>query len=949
VLTIESFETSLRENTPLTSISDPKALSEYLNQVNLQGDMVLDELKRVSSDRDAFKHKLSEAEQSAKQAWDEVANLREGKGSRVDNGGDDRPGSSSHLENVTVAEDVTDGDPLGATTKSPPHSTTPPINSVRRMSPLSPKLLETQSSKPPQGSQDLFSYEDEVPRLEIEIKDRQNVIEGLEKEVRSLKGDLSVTRESTQSMVQTLEEATRELNSLRDGKDRSGSDLKEQKYAAERLSEKLRGDLQSAEDKLKTLEAQCSSGDSDRTSELDVQLQATKQELEEALSVNKHDRESSSKIEELHGVIDGLESKLSNSQATSERNEKKVIILNELVAALRLQLTKADEKQQDLRVVVEKSSKAAEGLRFKVDQLEAGSVWTQSLGGDRPDGVLKQDVGQGPLSTTSDIANIADMSNVGKKKNKKRKKGGKTSSDQGQDTPLGERQDPGPSIAKNEKSNVSDSLFRALDELRRLRDLLEEKNAAIDRLHGKLKDQDGLSEEVDTLRDDLINVGQEHVEAKDKVKILLAEKIALEDTVTDLERELTDLRNVDASNAAGSEHKHEDLTAQFEDLKVKAITLQTDLSAAQQLASSRFKDLNDLRNILQKAQPEINALRSEAAEVKSVKETLSKKDADLQRLESRHEEMRSEVTSLKEIITERESGIESLSLRLNQESRCKITAEAASSKANQDVQRLDSEKRRVAESLDRLTTELERAREELLSSRSMLNDFEQQLSNVRRESEGFKEEIELKTAQYASTQSLMASMRDQTAEMAMQMREARERCESLDEEVADAHRLLGERSREAETIRRLLADMESRADARTREMKERMDTAIEERDRAEDEASTAGRRKARELEDLKTKYRDLERTLKRAEEDKDELEFGQRDWKRRREELEHRVGQSTKEAEEMKTAMGDLRDALDESEKRSSDLEKQKAELRRSVEDAQHRLEKLQKSNKVRT
>ena len=74
---IEPFETSLRENTPLTSISDPGALVEYLNQLNLKGDMVLDELKRVSNERDAFKQMLADAEKSTRDAWDEVAQLRQ--------------------------------------------------------------------------------------------------------------------------------------------------------------------------------------------------------------------------------------------------------------------------------------------------------------------------------------------------------------------------------------------------------------------------------------------------------------------------------------------------------------------------------------------------------------------------------------------------------------------------------------------------------------------------------------------------------------------------------------------------------------------------------------------------------------------------------------------------------------------------------------------------------
>jgi hypothetical protein len=55
--------------------------------------------------------------------------------------------------------------------------------------------------------------------------------------------------------------------------------------------------------------------------------------------------------------------------------------------------------------------------------------------------------------------------------------------------------------------------------------------------------------------------------------------------------------------------------------------------------------------------------------------------------------------------------------------------------------------------------------------------------------------------------------------MAMQMKEARERCESL-EELAGVHRL--------ETMRRLLNDIKNRANTKVREFKERMGAANEE-------------------------------------------------------------------------------------------------------------------------
>ena len=937
MLTIEPFENALRENTPLTSINDSNSLVEYLNQINLKGHMVLDELKKVSNDRDSYKQQLDEAEKRTKEAWDEVANLRGKKVSK------ERSEESEKKANGSFSEDDDaegDNDPLGAASPRPlPLSLKSPTLSVRGMSLFLPKS-KFGSPRSQQGSEDLFSYDGEVPKMENELQERKIQIGELEHEVKSLKGDLAVTRESTQSMVQSLEEATRELNGLRDSKERSESEIKDRQESLERA----RSDLQAAEAKLKELNIQQGSRDQSRMTDLEDQLKVMKDELDTAKSSKENDTDSAEETNALRSTVSRLESDIQRLRAAIQKREKDTDGLNGIVSSLRNQLTEARDKIQDLNVVIEKSSKAYETLRGKVGSIEAGPYPSSNAELKfQPESSITDLTVQGPEGTDLG-ASAQDISNAGKKKNKKKKKAGKGSAEHDKEPQLTSNIEPQPS---NGSVAESQTAHRLQEELRQLRVLLQEKDAAIDRLSGKINDQDGLRDEIEILRDDLINVGQEHVEAKDKIKGLTSEKAALEATVTGLEKELSDLRVTQISNKAGSEQKRKDLAAQFDDLNVKATALQTDLSAAQHLASSRFKELNDLKSILQKAQPEINALKSEAAELQTVREALTKRDVDFKRLDSRHEVMRSELAGLKKVILGKDSELKSLTLKIGQETSGRAKAEDASEKASQSAQRMEAQKRQVADSFDRLSKELTKAQQDLLACKTRLKETEQQLAKNRSDSEGFREEIELKTAQYASAQSLMASMRDQTAEMAMQMKESRERCESLDEEVAEAHRLLGERSREGETMRRLLAEVEGRADSRTREMKERMETAIEERDRAEDEASTAARRRTREVEDLRNQFRDMERNYKRAEEDKEELDVAQREWKRRREELEYRAGQNTKEVDEVRKAMAELRDALDGSERQARDLEKQKAELRRSVEDTQHRLEKLQKSNKV--
>lgn len=946
-LSIEPFEKSLRENTPLTSISDPAALAEYLNQVNLKSDMVLDELKRVSTERDKFKEELGQAKQKTKEAWDEVTYLRKQfVANRSVETSDDRKSGPPAKEDHSHS--IVEDDPLSSSVRMQSNSAKSPTGSIRSLPIFSPISKPVKSPVAYEDEGDFFSYDSEFPRLESELKGRQNEVNELQAEVKKLKGDLSVARESTQSMVGTLEEATRELQALRERKDQSDEDFHKKRVSLETISQQLKSDLQVTEEKLRKSVAECSAYNPAAINKLEEQLKESQDELELLRSGATIDGEASGEGENLTLKIKNMELEVVELRANAKQSEKRTFTLDSLVKSLRTQLSDADEEKQRLTAQAVADEKSRRTLQHRVTQLQ---LQISSI--DRAETVAsnQKDGGASLLDSPNlddETVNAVDATTAGKKKSKKKKKGGKAGTSPNKDSPPGlTKEQTRPQDDVDVSSNTQATIVNLQEELDLLRVSLEEKDAVIDRMHGKLKDQEELSEEIETLRDDLVNVGQEHVVAKDKVKELLAEKRDLLAVVKDLERELTDLRGAHASDAAGSKQNQEDFIEQLEELKTKVATLQTDLSAAQQLASSRFKDLTDLKNVLQKAQPEINALRSEAADTKAVKEALSKKEAEFKRLDARHEELRAEAANLKQSTMDRDSEIKSMNQKIVQETASRLKAEDISAKTSQEIQHLETEKRQTSESLDKLSRDLAKSRDDLASSRTRLRDLEQQFSQTKRDNEGLKEDIELKAAQFASAQGLMASMRDQTAEMAMQMKEARDRCESLDEELADAHRLLSERSREGETLRRLLVDVEGRADSRTREIKERMDTAIEERDRAEDEASTAARRKARELEDLRNRLRETERDLKKVEEDKEELEIAQRDWKRRREDLEQKSEQYAKEMDEVRKAMGELRDALDESERQGRELEKQKAEMRRSIEDTQHRLEKIQKSNKV--
>ncbi|MCJ1401084.1 hypothetical protein MMC11_004296 [Xylographa trunciseda] len=931
VTAIEPFENTLRENTPLTSINDPGAFVEYLNQLNLKGDMVLDELKRVTTERATFKQKLDEAEKSTREAWDEVAKLRNEKVAST-NGYHDQISSAS--AEPSGSSDTTQETPTSKAEEPVQSSVTSPISpaksrtpSLRGMSLFSPRTKSAEISKASAESEEFFSYDSELPRLESEAKEQQDKISKLESDITGLKGDLAVARESTQSMVQTLEVSTRELNVLREQNDRYAVEIAEQRSASEEAKTRVEANLEVCEEKLRQLEQQVRERN-ETLAEREKLLEETKSELERiqvSLAENTDAAAESARLQKAE--VESLQAQLTAIRLEKDRDVERTTTLNKLATTLRERLAIADQDNQRLKSETKDSVETPNNSQTQPKDL-AGTAEI----------------------VTPEVQPTGESTSTKKKNKKKKKKANKTTNEKDVDSLLEESLpmsepatnavNPSGSLSENHEVKVEETMSN-------VRDLIAEKDAAIDRLYAKLKNDEAMQEEIDSLRDDLVNIGQEHVLDKDKIKELISQKSVLENRILELQQELSSLHASQQSQAADSEAERKDLTSQFDDLKTKAANLQTDLSVAQQLASSRFKDLTDLRTVLQKAQPELTALRNENEELKLVKEELTTRVVDLQKIETRHDILRTEMSDLKRSTSDKESELKRLGQKLGEEGIGRLKAEAACSKVCEELKQSDGERKSLAQSLERASKDLARAQAEVSTLKSQVRDLEATITRIERDNEGLKEDIEFKTAQYASAETLMSSMRDQTSEMAVQTKEARERCESLEEELADAHRLLSERSREGETMRRLLGEVEGRADSRVREMKERMDNAIEERDRAEDEASTAGRRRVRELEELRNKLREVERNLNRAEEDKEELEVAQRDWKRRREELELQSEQSVRESEDVKKAMNELREALDESERQARELEKQKVELRHSVEETQLRLDRLQKSNKT--
>ncbi|KAK3069726.1 Golgin imh1 [Teratosphaeriaceae sp. CCFEE 6253] len=1112
VSSIEPFEATLREHTPLTSIAEPGALVEFLNQRSLQSDMVLQELKRISGEhndlvkeRDELKVKLGDAEKQAREAHDEAAGLREQREQAVGDKKSTNP----------------DFDPLG-------------VNGVSHE--------EDDTIKPVEDDDEFFSYDAEQKRnldqemkqhLE-EIQEQKAYINELSTENATLRKDFDMCELNLKAMENKvgvkenhLRQATGERDEAREqleaaGKAREEAQEQEQEGAA--LLAQTEGQVLQLQDMLKEYQQSLK----DRERELKEKAALAEENLKkyqaehaENLKSGTYAQRDEKGMESLRNLVKTLREQTAQAHKDKEETEGRANNLR-----LQISMLESEASSRATALVKAREGEAtAESYKRKMesaehDRDEAHRVAETKKGHEAAAASLRSqlktaikdrddayqmiiDCGKCKIpgeeatkqpQTPTESSNTPEARSRGlsettehteastqptevstpsingdpetadaKKKNKKKKPKTKKKLITDILTPIETSEVAAPSIdeliAQPEKAKellnkggadreiMAAFIKRSIEKVRQetesqdeeregvirhheqaiedrdqtIRDLqarIAQQEAMIELLQGKLKEEGALQEEIEALKESLIEMGAQATDAKHELKTVREQKLKLQEEFDDLQVESdtntksfkdaeaqrldlaarcktleTEMMEMHTSYKAAStlaagvlraawdqvagleeeksrsvqavqqtleetkaQHsassaedgaKYTSLSADFDGLKAQAASLEKDLAAAGELAQTRFKDLTDLRAHLNTLQPELKKLREGSAELSVTKADLEKVYASLKRLESKEKDLRSEIKEYKSQAAAKDSELASLKDVAKQSDERSSALEDSYENARKDLEQSQSKRDEATDARDKLQADLKKTEEVLRRSTSSLDELEKQVSKLRAELDGVRDELQVKSAQSASAQTLMDSQQNQSRELAIQMREIRERNESLEEELADAHRLLSERSREGETMRRMLSEVEARVESRVKEMRERMDLAIEERDRAEDEANSAGRRRAREVEDLKTKLKDAEKEAAHATEAREGVEERERQFKDRRDELETRAKQAQEELAEVRSAMAQLRATLDESERQTGALEKEKAELRKEIEDRQARLEKMQKSTKT--
>lgn len=861
----------------MTSIKDPDALIEYLNQLNLKGDMVMDELKRVSTEKEDLKRRYDVAEKEITELKEKVTALENTKPA---------PTPTDAAKTREGEENGEDKAEAGSQTSPPPSSVKSPVQSVLGI--FSPKQKPVEDADAgDQAGEDFFSYDNEIPQLQAEVESKGQEIEKLRTQVDNLKEELAIAKENSTGLVENLEKATRELSESRDNS---------------AVSDSLQTQVTARDTEIKTLTERLDKSEA-RLKDLQVELEKEKAATTAAI------KDKEERLAETSSLQLELESGLKKVTEAKSALDTRIVDLTTEIKTLRQSKVENEQKIEELN-----------------KQLH--------MGPPTPSTTAPSEALETPNATTQASA-------ASKKKNKKKKKGGAGAVAATSTSP----EIVTPAEAAPQTSDLP-NVSELQTEIAALKQDVLEKDGRIERLSKQRKTEEDLREEIETLRENLMDIGQDHVESKEKIKALEIEKKQLQERITELEKELESSASSAKSNGK-LQGEYDSLKTEFDDLKTKSSTLQSDLGAAQQLAQSRYKDLTEMRDVLQKAQPELKSLRQEVATLKATKDELSAKTNELRAMEKREKELKTEVARAQRLATDRETEIKTLREKLTTETNTRLRLEDAQRVSGRDLRRAETEKIELSANAEKATRELQRLQDEMGKLRPRVKELEEEASKLRKSSDILREEAELKGSQYANAQNLLGSMRDQTHELSVQLKESQGQTESLEEEISECRKLLGERTREAETMRRLLAEADQRANSKSREMQDRLEEAEKERDRFEHEMLSSSRKHNRALEELRQRIRDLEKETKTLAEQKDDLEGKEKEWRRRREELEATESRADAEVAEMRGTVTNLRATLDASEQQVRDSEKAKNDLRRSLDDYRIRYDKLAKELKA--
>lgn len=462
------------------------------------------------------------------------------------------------------------------------------------------------------------------------------------------------------------------------------------------------------------------------------------------------------------------------------------------------------------------------------------------------------------------------------------------------------------------------------------------------------------SEDLEEVRDLLRDVGNELVQAKDTIKELkeraendkelnvkletLEQDLSLlKKEKAELEVKMAELESSERDNAEKDDKKAVEVSTEANEAYKK---LEGDNGRLESALKSVQKELETTKADLERSRRETESVTQEKLD-------LNKRVSELSKHKSSDTSSKLELSSLQVSLDHKEKQVKSLQQEV--ESLAKKEKELSDSLALAKRQKMEFEanNKSLVHDKNELITKQEL---EFEKSKSL----EQKLFNLQAEKQAFATELDNVNRKYdglmkekLQVSSELLVFKQRYEELFMKSKEVQDKVDGLQDEVSEARNMLLERTRESNTIRRLLMDAEDSLKAKDKDVAAEIQALKEEREHAEAEWLSSSKKKQREIDEMKsitdsylTKLQELESRYTQLKTKYDEAVAGNPV------NPAESIGEENEEALE---TIEILRTSLRDSTKKIKDYENMHNILKKLNEESNLKFERLLKSYKLLT
>ncbi|CAB4479966.1 unnamed protein product [Rhizophagus irregularis] len=909
----KAIETVLRENTHLDGLSDVESFEAHLRNLNIKNEMSMEEIKRLTQIQDESKKQIEEIKEAhnmqSKSQTDLIENLQEKfkeqekevvelrkqlleKSSppstlqEINNHKDD----ITNLDKPSENENENSLDEVAIEALSPPSSidsqtlkNVEEINSIR--SQYETKIVSLQKQlddiKPTNSSLNL-----KIEELNNELSNFHKKVENLESSNLELKRKLEDSSNNLNESIKKLDLYNQKIQELESDKSLLKENETKLSNEISQLCEKIETLTNTQINNEKNLRiefeqkiTQLKNNSSAKKSSLEKTIEELNKENENVRKeLEQHHMALNTKIKEFEEEKDLItkqfDKKLDDAKIAKEKALNDAIAENE---ALDIEAWETERHQLEAQIKL---------LQQEIEQLKQENV-PSSKPSSPPTGIIQErDALQIQVEEMrSALSSLTQNNNV----------------DENQ-----------PDKAPIESDSVTEEIHELKNELNTVRKQVDEQQTKIQEseeqittLKNNVSEKDEqlstVRSQLDSTKESIVKLEQTINEYRDKVSEiekakdnlqknldsiiierdnLLKERDELKLTHVEINKQNDSLKS-DLTSTRGKltelENQIGELMKERDDLNSSKKDLIKDLEIVQKKANDSRARMDDemeaLRNKLAATEKNYALLESDVSRLHVAKtdalEKLSDVESRLKSLTQRERELQESFNEAKSTVQKRDNELDNLKKQQADDEEKRKQSLNLLKKTQQKINTLEKEKKDLSEEVERLQdtarTAEQSANKELTAKSTQISQLEALNEKLTAEKEGLFDQLQMKEAEFESSQSLMENSQHRSTELTHQLKEIEEKSLALEEELTLLKRLYKEKSRENEALTIRVEELDKGTTERVDSLRKQVETHKQVKEKAEFELREVKRTIDDRIQEMVNKLSVKDQEVKRLE------------------------------------------------------------------------------------